>query len=278
MPERRPRGAGRGPAAPSKPKIAVLPAPFDALSSYIQDVIAAPLVRRLALGSRKGVARELRILAESSLGQHPLNELSKVMVWQCWSQHEGRGFPSPANKQRQYLRQVLRMACNHDLITKDPSVGLKRMKEPTDRVRWLTDEQRAAILKEAARTNPRVFRYIWLAMHTIVRRGSLCHVTKADIDLTTGTIVYRRTKNGVEIRVPLIPVCLDEVKAWLAEPGPLLISTGARLASPKPSAGSRTASRSRAPALRARLHVPRPPARHGPPAGQAESTCLSSRS
>ena len=46
------------------------------------------------------------------------------------------------------------------------------------------------------RTNPRVFRYIWLAMHTIVRRGSLCHVTKADIDLTTGTIVYRRTKNG----------------------------------------------------------------------------------
>ena len=86
----------------------------------------------------------------------------------------------------------------------------------------LTDEQRAALLRDAALTNPRVFRYIWLAMHTIVRRGSLCHVTKADIDLTTGTIVYRRTKNGVEIRVPLIPVCLDEVKAWLAEPGPLL--------------------------------------------------------
>ena len=53
----------------------------------------------------------------------------------------------------------------------------------------LTDEQRAALLRDAALTNPRVFRYIWLAMHTIVRRGSLCHVTKADIDLTTGTIV-----------------------------------------------------------------------------------------
>ncbi len=54
----------------------------------------------------------------------------------------------------------------------------------------LTDEQRTALLRDAALTNPRVFRYIWLAMHTIVRRGSLCHVTKADIDLTTGTIVF----------------------------------------------------------------------------------------
>jgi integrase len=59
-------------------------------------------------------------------------------------------------------------------------------------------------------------------MHTIVRRGSLLHVEKRDINIEAQSITYRHTKNGVHLVAPLDPTCLDLVQQWLEEPGPLL--------------------------------------------------------
>ena len=132
------------PPAPPHKKVAVLPTPTMLLSSYVLDVVAPRMLPKLSPTWRRVSERELRVLAESSLGGHPLNEITRIMVTHWWDGHEDRGFPTAANKQLQWLRQTFRMACDHhELLTKDPTKTIKRMKEPTDRVRWLTDDQRA---------------------------------------------------------------------------------------------------------------------------------------
>lgn len=191
------------------------------LAAYLRDVYKPLALAHLAPAWRVNSERELELLAVSSLGSRPLRELTPAIIAGWWGWQVSRKFPSAANKQRQWLRQSLRHAVTLELLDKLPAFP-KRVRENPERVRWLSEEQRKAILEEARRTNPRVLRYIWLAMHTLTRRGSLVRLDPRDVDLVRMTITYRHTKTGIDVTAPLVPACLTELQGWLAAPGPLL--------------------------------------------------------
>jgi integrase len=189
---------------------------------YLHNIFKPAMKGQLSVHWWERAEYDIDQLAASKLGQYPLTSLTPVVILGWWGQLVARGYPVAAMKQRQWLRQSLRHAVALEMLAKVPALPKALPKKP-DRVRWLTDEQRKAILEEAAK-NPRnhVFRYVWLAMHTLTRRASLARLDPRDIDIERGTVTYRHTKNGTDITAPLVPTCLDEIRQWKKERGPFL--------------------------------------------------------
>jgi len=61
------------------------------------------------------------------------------------------------------------------------------------RVRYLTPEEREALLKAAP---PALCPYIVAALQTGARRGELLQLRWADVDMRVRTITFPKTKNG----------------------------------------------------------------------------------
>ena len=195
--------------------------PVVVYRDYLHNLYKPVALAQLSDHWRPRAEREWDILAASSLGDRTLTEITASVIAGWWGHHVARGYPVAANKQRQALKQSLRYAASIDLIPKVPAFP-KQVRTNPPRVRWLTPEQRTAILEDAAKHNPRILRYVWLAMHTLTRRASLARLDPKDIDLDREVIIYRRTKNGEDITAPMVPACTDMVRRWLAEPGPFL--------------------------------------------------------
>jgi integrase len=77
---------------------------------------------------------------------------------------------------------------------------VKRVKESKGRVRYLTTDEREALLNNA---NDTLRLYILAALHTGARRGELVGLRWKDVDCRAGTVTFRETKNGDSRAVPL---------------------------------------------------------------------------
>ena len=98
----------------------------------------------------------------------------------------------------------------------NPFTGIRSRKETGNRFgRVLEDDERARLLEACDRST--VWRdlglFVRLALATGARRGELLGLEWRDVDLKSGSILLRNTKNGDDRRVPL----LGEVRALLAE-------------------------------------------------------------
>lgn len=77
---------------------------------------------------------------------------------------------------------------------------MRKAKEPDGRVRYLTADERQALIDGA---NDRLRIYIVAALQTGARRAELMRLRWADVDMTTGVVTFRRTKNGRDRSVPM---------------------------------------------------------------------------
>jgi len=82
----------------------------------------------------------------------------------------------------------------------NPADGVKRVRESKGRVRYLTAEEREALLGGA---NADLRLYILSSLHTGAWRGELLRLRWKDVDFRAGTIAFRDTKNGDSRAVPL---------------------------------------------------------------------------
>jgi integrase len=95
-----------------------------------------------------------------------------------------------------------------------PMRKVERPAEPDGRVRFLSDDERGALLRACADSkNPWLYTVVLLALSTGMRKGELTNLRWPDVDLANRRITLRETKNG-EIRVvPLTGSALDLIKA-----------------------------------------------------------------
>ena len=98
------------------------------------------------------------------------------------------------------VRQVFNHAINHDLYSgKNPAGGggkVKRPKEDNRRMRFLTKQEADDLLTELAARSRDVHDMALLSLHTGMRAGEVFSLTWADVDLTTGIISLKDTKNN----------------------------------------------------------------------------------
>jgi integrase len=76
----------------------------------------------------------------------------------------------------------------------NPMDGVSKLREGSGRVRYLSTEERAALLKQTA-ANATLHTFVVIALSTACRAGELLNLTWRDVDLTEGRLLFGKTKN-----------------------------------------------------------------------------------
>lgn len=85
-----------------------------------------------------------------------------------------------------------------------PSRRVSKPKEPRGRVRFLSEEEREALLiacKDSS--NPFLYPVVVLALSTGMQQGEIMNLRWEDVDFISGRIILNQTKNGERRAVPL---------------------------------------------------------------------------
>lgn len=108
------------------------------------------------------------------------------------------------------LKHILNRAVAWRYLKDSPARGLSKVTPPPGRIRYLSPEERSAILDSA---RPELRLYILTALQTGARRGELAAVRWCDIDMKARTITFARTKNGERRVVPLTDTLREALQA-----------------------------------------------------------------
>jgi integrase len=100
-------------------------------------------------------------------------------------------------------------------IADNPILKVTTPQQPSGRVRFLDDHERANLLA-ACKDSPNKQLYICvvLALATGMRQGELMSLKWCDVDLKNGVAILHQTKNGERRRVPLTGVALDLLRDY----------------------------------------------------------------
>lgn len=79
-------------------------------------------------------------------------------------------------------------------ISHNPMEGVSKLREGKGRVRYLSTEERAALLEQTAK-DATLHTFAVLALSTACRAGELLKLTWRDVDLKEGRLLFRQTKN-----------------------------------------------------------------------------------
>ena len=143
------------------------------------------------------------------LGALYLNAISEVKIndacanWKNVGVESGRKVQGPTlNRHLDSLSVVFKAAREWGWATRNPVRDAKRYKEPKGRVRYLSDEEREQLLK-VAKDDPYkpLYLVVVLALSTGMRKEELLSITWTNVDLSKGTIILPKTKNGERRRV-----------------------------------------------------------------------------
>src|SRR5262249_31785107 len=131
------------------------------------------------------------------------NKLSKVRTedidrWQ--SERMSKASLGTVQKEMMRLKHLLNCAVKWRYIKDSPGKGLQTIKMPPGRGRYLTTEERAPLFQQA---RPELRPYIEVALQTGARRGELCTLRWADIDMRARTVCFPKTKKGERRNVPI---------------------------------------------------------------------------
>jgi integrase len=110
--------------------------------------------------------------------------------------HQLKRTPSTVNRYLAVLSHVFTVARREWLwVFHNPFDGVGKLSESRGRVRFLTEDERTALLSETAK-DPVLHTFVVLALSTAARAGELLSLKWSDVDLKEGRILLRVTKNA----------------------------------------------------------------------------------
>jgi len=99
-------------------------------------------------------------------------------------------------------------------VEASPLRRVSKPKEPPGRCRFLSEEERTALLEACqASTSPSLYTVVVLAISTGMRRGEILSLRWHQVDLARGRITLEKTKNGDRRGIPLAGLALQLVAA-----------------------------------------------------------------
>lgn len=154
----------------------------------------------------------------AKLGAYTLDRITPELVtrYRDLLQQEGRA-PGTVNRYLTMLSKTFNNAVREwHWLRENPVARVSKKAEPRGRVRYLSDEERAALLNACRESDYKPLYLIALfALTTGMRRGELFGLRWQDVDFERRIAVLQNTKNGDRRSVPIVP----EVAELLREHG-----------------------------------------------------------
>lgn len=98
-------------------------------------------------------------------------------------------------------------------LENNPMRKISKLKEPRGRVRFLSDEEREALLKACQNSfYPQIYLIVVLALSTGARKSEILNLRWPDIDMKKRQIILHETKNGERRTLPLTGHALELIK------------------------------------------------------------------
>lgn len=190
--------------------------------------------------NRKSAHEQIRILTwwKAELGLRPLVSITPAVVADVRNRlattpnEKGRVLTGATiNRRLASLSAVMRVCVKeYGWLTRNPMSGVSRMEDSKGRERFLSAEERAALLPACAASHcPQLLPLVSVALATGARKGELLSLVWSDVDLDRRVVRFRDTKNGESRTVPLAQTAVETLRTWGAGtdkvgavfPGPL---------------------------------------------------------
>jgi integrase len=111
------------------------------------------------------------------------------------------------------IRQAFSKAVEWEWCAGNPCRGIKSMTEPKGRDRYLSDDERTALLDSCKEQDPTLHCIVVIALSTGARRGEIMGLEWSDIHWKEGFAVLRDTKNSEHRAMPLTGYAMELLKA-----------------------------------------------------------------
>ncbi len=156
---------------------------------------------------------------KAKLGSYTLATISPEVLGRYRDQLQSKEGFAPATVNR-YLSSLSKAFSNAvkewHWLQDNPLTRVSKKTEPRGRVRYLSEDERKALLDACRKSEYRpLYLIVMLALTTGMRRGELLGLHWQDVDLDRRVAVLHNTKNGDRRSVPIVP----EVAALLREHG-----------------------------------------------------------
>jgi integrase len=105
------------------------------------------------------------------------------------------------NRELAFLKHVYNVAMRDGKTERNPFARIKLLREPSGRVRYLTDDEEPRLLKALATEEDR--QRLLVLLQTGLRKSEFLGVRWRDVDFKAGVLTIPRSKNGERRHVPM---------------------------------------------------------------------------
>jgi integrase len=135
-----------------------------------------------------------------------LEDIQPRHIIACRNEIAQRGKPATVAKYLVTLSHAFSVAIKeYQWLEHNPCSRVSRPKQPPERVRFLTDEERTRLLQECKNSHNRyLYALVTCALYTGLRRSSLFMLTIQNTSVEKGILSLDRTKNGSRLTLPLV--------------------------------------------------------------------------
>lgn len=158
---------------------------------------------------------------KDQLGAYTLADVTPALIVECKDRllqgntHRGeQRQPATVVRYLAALSHAFTIAVNEwGWLDDSPMRKVSKPKEPRGRVRFLSDEERTALLKACKESsNPSLYPVVVLALSTGMRFGEIMGLTWDDVDVHQGKAILHETKNDERRAVPITGHALELLK------------------------------------------------------------------
>lgn len=137
-----------------------------------------------------------RAIGDKRLSEIRADHIEAVLAGRA---SDGRA-PATLNRDLAFIRRVLNVAIDHELLDANPSRPVKKYPEDNRREIFLTPEEEARLMAELDVTGRAI---VQIALLTGARRGNVVGLRWSEVDLANLRITFRWTKSGKPYHVPI---------------------------------------------------------------------------
>ena len=186
----------------------------ELIDRYIRDVLPS---------KPKDMKKQQALLGwwRDQMGSYTLSDVTPSMIAEYRDKLAGgvtvRGSqrsPATVNRYLAALSHAFTIAVTEwEWLDDSPMRKVRKQTESRGRVRFLSDEERARLLKVCKESsNPYLYTVVVLALSTGMRQGEIMGLTWDDVDLNKGRAILHETKNGERRAVALTGHALELLK------------------------------------------------------------------